>query len=388
MSYSPHKFLAKGTYGCIVKPGIVCHNYKLRDTKFKNMETISKLFTNEEEWNNEIKIQKVIETEIDKQGDFTIKMLDFCKKPSSIVKEIKDFYKCDSFNPTSNNKILQIVYPYAGIDLDNLVNKFNNPQISFKFNIRKALPYMLNLFEGIEKMVFADYVHYDIKINNILYDPTNNKFYLIDFGFCVKKKDTYDYKSFLFEDDYVPSFTFYPVEYNLMYYAYQNNLNYSKEDAKKLNLFKLCQQLMPLLNRIINDNSNRLHQKLKDKIAYVKNTLKIYLENCSKIIYEFKDASKYKLKPTKNDIDTYLAYLSLEKSVNKVDIRYKIDVYMFGFSLLFFLLCAINNLDEQNGILKIPLELFDLILKMVDSNPFTRISIQEAIIEYKRIFLL
>jgi len=188
MSESGYKFLAKGTYGCIVKPGIVCHNYKLKDSKFKNMETISKLFTNEDEWNNEVKIQKVIETEIDKQGDFTIKMMDFCRKAISITKEIKYFYKCDLFVPTASNKILQIVYPYAGIALDNLVNKFNNPQISFKFNIRKALPYMLNLFEGIEKMVFSDYVHYDIKINNILYEPTNNKFYLIDFGFCVKKK--------------------------------------------------------------------------------------------------------------------------------------------------------------------------------------------------------
>lgn len=379
-----HSYLANGTYGCIIKPGIICHNFEER--RFKGIKTISKLFASKEEWKDEVRIQLIVENEIDKDSIFTVKMLEYCEKNSSILGEIDGIYKCGSLG-NSDNKIYQIVYPFGGIDLNNLVVKFNVPEVSLNFRIDNALPSMINIFEGIEKMVNANYIHHDIKINNILYDINFNKFTLIDFGFFVKIEDTFDYRAFLLEEENPLFFIFYPVEYNLMYYAYMNNSNYSKMDAKKLNLFLISEQLIPLITTICNDKY-KFKKEIRDKINNIKKTLKFYLDNCSNIISFFSDASKDKLKPTKSDIDNYIISISQKHSINKIDIRHKIDVYMFGNCLLYFLLYSLINLNEENGIFKIPLELFDLVLKMIDSNPFTRISIQQAIIEYKHIFSL
>ena len=70
---------------------------------------------------------------------------------------------------------------------------------------------------------------------------------------------------------------------------------------------------------------------------------------------------------------------------NYKDFTNKIDVYMLGLTLFELLLNILKNLHNNPSIIEIPLELFILIKKMIHLNPYERITIQEATIEFKSI---
>ncbi len=59
---------------------------------------------------------------------------------------------------------------------------------------------------------------------------------------------------------------------------------------------------------------------------------------------------------------------------------------MLGLFLLSVIVNSFIYLDEKNEIYEVPVKLFDLLLKMIDINPFTRIDIFDATDEYKKIF--
>ena len=281
----------------------------------------------------------MVQDEIDKDSKFTVKMLDSCEKPGSISKEVSNINKCkQTFNETK--QIFQIVYEFGGVDLARLTID-TYPEITAKLNIVKVFVSLFNVLQGIQKMISLDYMHRDIKIDNILYDINSNKSSLIDFGFCVKRKDTYDNLAFFFENESEFQHKFYPVEYNLMFHAYINKNKLTKEEAKKLNFYKACLDIVPLIDKI-NGRAN-IPDNYKKKIMEVKATLFEYLEKCNDILDFFKDAYKEKLKPTKTDIDYYLSVLSNKNSLNKIDIRYKIDLYMFGMSLMYFVILLFPN---------------------------------------------
>ena len=61
---------------------------------------------------------------------------------------------------------------------------------------------------------------------------------------------------------------------------------------------------------------------------------------------------------------------------------------MLGLFLLSFITNSFIFLNKSNHIFEVPINFFDLILKMIDINPFTRINIYDAIDEYKKIFSL
>ena len=61
---------------------------------------------------------------------------------------------------------------------------------------------------------------------------------------------------------------------------------------------------------------------------------------------------------------------------------------MLGLFLLSVIVNSFIYLDEKNNIHEVPVKLFDLLLKMIDINPFTRIDIFDATDEYKKIFKL
>ena len=61
---------------------------------------------------------------------------------------------------------------------------------------------------------------------------------------------------------------------------------------------------------------------------------------------------------------------------------------MLGLFLLSVIVNSFIYLDEKNDIHEVPVKLFDLLLKMIDINPFTRIDIFDATDEYKKIFKL
>ena len=375
-------FVASGSYGCVIKPGYICSK---KHTKKKFVEnTISKLFPSKKEWLKEIELQEIVQNEIDPSSKFTIKMIDYCELKPTIIKNTKNINFCSLVNEKQSNNIYQIIYEYGGIDVYNII-KNNNPELTSNFNIINALHSFLSIMEGLKILAIKNYVHHDIKLDNILYDLNKNKFILIDFGFLVNIKKTYNNYAFLFKDPHNITFKFFPPEYNIMFFAYNNITQLSTNNIYSINLYEFSINYLPLLNKINNNSS--IPKNYKDVFLKIKSTLEYYIyKKSNEVLQLFKDASEDKLNPTIENIDSYLKNISNFHSTNQIDIRLKIDTYMLGLFLLSFITKSFIFLDKTNKIFEIPIKLFDLILKMIDINPFTRISIYDAIDEYNKIF--
>lgn len=383
-------FVASGSYGCVIKPSYSCsknHKEKLTKKEAKLMEnTISKLFPKKKEWLKEIKLQEIVQTELDPDSKFTIRMIDNCELIPSRIKNTDKIDRCSLVHEKQSNNIYQIIYENGGIDLYNIIIKKSNYEITHKFNILNALHSFISILEGLKILAIKNYVHHDIKLDNILYDINKNKFTLIDFGFLVNINNTYNASAFLFKDPYNLTFKYFPPEYNIMFYAYINKTHLTEDELSDINLSIFLNSYLPLLKKVL--GLSKLPSHYKKAFTKINEILDKYIyTDVNEIIKIFKDASEDKLSPTIEDIDKYLKELSNLNSVNQTDIRLKIDSYMLGLFLLLFITNSFIYLHEHNNIYKIPIKLFDLIIKMININPFTRIDIFDATEEYKNIFI-
>jgi serine/threonine protein kinase len=317
------KFLAKGSYGCVVRPAYNCN--KLLSSE----NTISKLFIYKNDWEKEVKINKIIE-QLDPNNFFTVKMMDNC------------MIKMDGMNITkkcnlekANDFIYQIVYEYGG---DEIIKIFQHTEI---INAVIILKKFVNIFEGICILDANDIIHHDIKPNNILYNIAKNKFYLIDFGLYITKDDKH------IHDD--TKYVYYPSEYAFLYYI---------KNGKSLNKINVENY-----KKLIGININFLMKKV---------IIDIKIRNKIKNIYDNLDKDK----------EAIYNKIILNRDIN---INNKIDVYMLGLTLYDFTIAIFIHCTELNNISKIPIEILDLISDMTNIDPYERVTIQEATERYKLI---
>ena len=115
-------------------------------------------------------------------GKTSIKIDDTCIITKEKIKELLDangidkifLDKCDiSFE---NNKIYQIIFNKKGITLHDFMLKND------KMPLNKFIKLTFNLFKGIKLFNKLNFIHFDIKSDNIVYLPDEDKFIFIDFG--------------------------------------------------------------------------------------------------------------------------------------------------------------------------------------------------------------
>jgi hypothetical protein len=194
----------------------------------------------------------------------------------------------------------------------------------------------------------------------------NNKFSIIDFGITININNYSENIIFFKKNNYI----FYPNEINILAYIIDG---YFYKDLKKYNL-----------------NSNNLILYLKDDILIIN---KIYKNNTNpyfkKLLLLINDIYNYfKIDIFVNFDFTLYEKIFLKKiKLSKIykDFGNKLDVYMIGITLFQLLLNIFIKLNKNPSIEKIPLELFALIKKMVLVNPYDRLTIHKATIEYKSI---
>ena len=202
-------YLGEGSYGCVIKPGIKCK---------KNIDknTVSKFFSDKKSWLTEINNNKIINKLLKKK--YTVKLIDYCSK---IKKNKILIQKCKSID-MKKKYLYNIIYEYSGIDLSNLKNiKFKN--IFFKFD---------TIFETIKLLSDNNYIHFDVRLPNIVYNK--NKLKLIDYGLMKNKKEINklikkikNYKIY-----YLPP-EFNNLNLNDLYVYIINNLKYNKISKNK-----------------------------------------------------------------------------------------------------------------------------------------------------------
>jgi len=358
-----YKYLGSGSYGCVITPSHSCDNNK----KELNEQNISKLFNLKQEWEDEIIIQQEIEKNIDPNSKFTVKMINNCSyENKDFLKDIKDFYNCDLIN--ANTPIIyQINYENGGIDLFILVNKYYK---NINIEVFKSF---INIFEGVSLLNSKNICHHDIKLENIVYNSINNKFSLIDFGLMTLEDKIYT-TSFLLSNKRWLDFYNFPPEYSFIYNALHN-------DNKPINILNINSY------KYINYFEDELN-KIKIFLSTLKiNKNKLYLQKILDIKSIFIFDYTYKkimmstlFNPTNKD--NYIEDIIKKNNT----IKQKIDVYMLGLTLYQFVYLTIYNQIKSNISIDIPIKIFDLIKKMIDINPVSRISIENATIEYKSLF--
>lgn len=367
-----------GSYGCVIKPYIGCEGKKYESG---NNEYITKVFGDKEAWSSEIELNNLIK-DIDPQNKFTVKMVDFCNGNHEI-------YKLSNITTSFNSivgyyKKYQIVYEYGGEDLDNILDK-KTYILSPEFDIISFLKSFINIFDGFIELNKKGLIHFDIKLDNILYDEKNNKFSLIDFGLMKKKEEIYTTN--VLKHFFDKKYYYYPSELNIFsYMVFKQSGDIKKELLNVTNAIIKFNRLYQSFKH--NHEITKIHKEIVDVISNIEKQLmnyKNYLSTFNPLIK--------KMYSTQNKYTTNISKL-IQEDYKKIcidkanDIVSKIDIYMLGITLFFLLLEIIKLLAEHKQftkINKIPPTLFHLIKKMINMNPCQRIGIKRARDEYKKI---
>lgn len=391
-----------GSYGCVIRPAYLCNK-----TFSKNNDLISKLFSFKKHWEDEINLNLKI-SKLDPKNLFSIKMIDNCefiytnefKNNINFDKSSKKLI-FDTLKP--NDKVYQIIYEYGGIDLYEL---FKNPKLLYKINIVDFLANFINIFEGVHLLNSNNLYHTDIKPDNILFNFTNNKFYLIDYGLLTDFDYIYDLHSI--HDFNNKVLDFYPNEFNILaYIIFTSNPTEKNIDYIHLNFNSLYKNILEDLfiqikKKFVNIKNNHIKQLFnlielinikKDNLDDIKdiytNFIKTFTKDKSLLIDIITNPNYYFIN---NELITDKAEnIIIHNNINLIcdnsnNIKTKIDVYMLGITIFYIILNIYIHLDEKNGIFNIPLGLFDLIAHMIDLNPCFRFNIKTALEQYKKIF--
>ena len=350
------KYVKNGTYGCVMRPNVPCAS------GISSNERISKVFANNWEAKDELKLNSVVK-KIDPESKFTVKLYEECAvKPSKFPKTELD--QCGNFKKhhLEQSLLYQIVYENGGTDLWVYKNE------SFEDLFTRMQP----LFEGIVAMDKKGYTHYDIKPDNIVYNPATKKMAFIDFGLAHKTNANYDYSK---KPDLATftsyTYNYYPPEFKLFTFHTQTfkNLSHTCIDARnQLEYFKYIVGYHRFIYLAIVTLGKKFRKHYSDDVVSS-------FDNCA----EFTVGSK-RHKHFIEMVD------DLEKQGEKYfnTISNKVDVYSLGISLLeIYIHSELNGLTSVKKNTSFYNKFFNLIFTLTDFNPVKRANPEAALSLYK-----
>uniref|UniRef100_A0A6C0E1K9 Protein kinase domain-containing protein n=1 Tax=viral metagenome TaxID=1070528 RepID=A0A6C0E1K9_9ZZZZ len=329
---SRRKVIGEGSYGCIHQPSLHCkENIPLDYDKY-----ISKLMktTNAEKELREF----VMISNLDKTNEYHLGTPTICEPDTKDPAFDDDIEECMHFNSSKimghPNEYRLLIQKSGGYDLSyfckhelkNFVNE--NPQNNLVFWLQ-----VYHLLKGIHFFKKHDIVHYDLKPQNIVFNPETKKFMFIDFGLMNKK--THIINRSKTSVNYTANFHWsYPIDngfLNKNYFEYYKKLSKPNKENFKNTFYQ----------KIFNDTGKSTNLKLQIKNAggFQLFFSYIYLQplGVSDRTQRIRNVTK-----TYNDIsaffDSYndsIKTQSYEKVIDKtVD---SIDIYGLGFTLKFVL---------------------------------------------------
>jgi len=185
-----YKIIGEGGYGCVHMPALPCQS-KTTDKseatdKNDNNDYVSKLMTKknaQKELNEFVFIGK-----LDKQNEYHLGQPKICNPDTANLEVMKEINKCKHISlakvmlNSSDYKLL--ILEYGGDDLDDVCGKdlFKYFSKSKPKTIDRFWLEVHQLLKGLLFFQRNSIVHYDIKPQNILYNPKNGKMRFIDFG--------------------------------------------------------------------------------------------------------------------------------------------------------------------------------------------------------------
>jgi serine/threonine protein kinase len=179
-----YKIIGEGGYGCVHMPALPC---KDNDKKIYNGDDnyVSKLMTNKHA-KKELD-EFLIIGKLDKEDEYHLGEPIICNPDVSSLQVVNDISKCKHISVSkvmlTPNDYRLLLIKYGGVDLDDLCMKeLNNYFGKSNKAVDKFWLEAHQLFKGLAFFEKNKIVHYDIKPQNILYNPELNQLRFIDFG--------------------------------------------------------------------------------------------------------------------------------------------------------------------------------------------------------------
>lgn len=170
------KLLSKGGFGCIFYPGITCKGYSKKDKKH-----VTKLQKRDFNANNEIIIGNLIK-KIKNYKNYFLPVVNSC--PVNIRKmNNPELKKCDIISSNKNFDYIVMDIPFVkNVDF---MDVLTDPNTSHKERVAFILHSYRQLLKALQLLSNVGVAHFDLKLDNILFDKKTQLPYIIDFGISI-----------------------------------------------------------------------------------------------------------------------------------------------------------------------------------------------------------
>jgi serine/threonine protein kinase len=314
-------FLGQGTYGCVYKPAFSCNSNNNINNKM-----ISKVMVN----SNAIEEKRnfIIIDNIDPAGKYHIKLEKECDLSNNNKRSILESGNCDVITNYENYKFKQLKLLDGGKELYYYYSKIKDlidNNISIKkeeidiINLYKILIAYKNIVEAVLLFNNNEYCHFDIKLENIVYDINNNVMKLIDFGislkydFLIKKENIKFAKklNYYYTPFFISNYETYPYELILLKYnifKYLIKYNTAKDINKVKRKIKKSYKEQDKNNYILKNSVLKYYIKLIKLLVNKYNNIDLAYLEFIKLIF--------------NKLDLYSIGITLNKIIDKYNILY------------------------------------------------------------------
>jgi len=187
------KKIGEGSYGCVHNPPLQCINQR----KQENSNKVSKILTkrNAQDELNEF----FLISEADKNGEYHLGRPTSCT-PAKIDSNMAAIRECDTLEEEYNDKYGQrihkedidkfmlLIMKHGGYNIEQFSEQFkkqNANSVNMKL-IQDFLIEGIRILEGLQLFLDNGIIHHDLKAQNIVYNPKENRINFIDFGLMNK----------------------------------------------------------------------------------------------------------------------------------------------------------------------------------------------------------
>jgi len=226
------KFIAEGSFGCVVSP-----NYKCTREDKVSHNKISKIFGSKSSFEAEIKESDIFKT-IDPTGKYFFKIYNHCSFDVDLNKEQSNREKDLSNCPIKNGKRYMYIGENAGTDL-------TNPDFKSKEEFDKIL---INILKGLVLLKKNNIVHRDIKPANLSV-TSDGRGMILDYGLVTSISDEKlsaikweEYGTILIEgspkylpheNNFILRFVMFPDEETIRPFYFRPNAKFSEQVTNK-----------------------------------------------------------------------------------------------------------------------------------------------------------
>lgn len=367
MSYS--QVIGEGTYGCVHKPQLYC---KGKNTQLPNV--VSKIMKNGVA-NKEFKEYSIID-KVDPNSKYYLGIPSKCKPENNKKKEgiynkestdkCKKLKRNDKKLTNNLDEYTLMIMKNGGDNLQDFADKaaiwINSSESTKKMELFWLEAHRILL--GLKTFLNNGIVHHDLKAQNIVYNETNGRINIIDFGMMKKKSDIINQSK---KSKYVFSVNHwsFPLEtffLNKKNYDYMVGLSNNDKTA--------------FLNNILSDFKN---DKGKDIVKSIKNLLNSVSNENDKFL-NLKDVFDNYFKEYSETL--FLCFLNKPNNYNDflnmcLD---TFDIYGVGIGFLYVLKETHHHIDPIFAS-----NLKELFLNMINGNLLKRIKIENALDTYEQI---